>query len=208
MILPTSFLCILAVISYIFNSPCMISTDSNELKSTFLYCFYPDNTIIFKTSLQHFPGLFLKPTAVSWLHEPSVLESFAQNRALSMLYAFQSKPIRPNRKNLFQFVGFSVILIFEHLSKSAQKIQIALKFYSNNRYFTWRPIYVHLWWHITTFFLASTKSKHSFLFKPFFKKIVRLWDNVNNYGRCTHTHTNTHTHTTYGCTIPRMFFSS
>ena len=73
----TSLLCFLIITSYIFNSLFMISTNSNELKSSFLYCFYPDISIMFKTFLQHFPGVFLNPTAVSWLHEPSVLESFA-----------------------------------------------------------------------------------------------------------------------------------
>jgi hypothetical protein len=45
------------------NSPFMISTSSNELKCISLYCFYPDTSIMFKTSLQQFPGLFLNQTA-------------------------------------------------------------------------------------------------------------------------------------------------
>jgi hypothetical protein len=77
--------------------------------------------------------------------------------------------------------------------KSVEKIQYSLKSDTDNRYFTWRPMYI-LWQHVAKLFLrmknCSDKScrenqNTNFMFSNFFfsRKSCRLWDNLEKYGR-------------------------
>ena len=73
--------------------------------------------------------------------------------------------------------------------KTIEKIQVLLKFYENIGCFTWRPIYIFLsylaqffleWEVFETNFVEKIKT-HILCSVIFFRKLYRLWDNVEKY---------------------------
>jgi hypothetical protein len=76
------------------------------------------------------------------------------------------------------------------LQKPVEKIQVSLKFVKNDRYFTWRPVYIY-----DNIFLNSSENEKCldkscrenwnthFMFNNCFLKIVPFWDNVKKYDR-------------------------
>ena len=72
--------------------------------------------------------------------------------------------------------------------KSVEKIQASLQPDRNNGYFTWR--HFHRWQYLAVLLRVGTVSDKScrenqnthFLFRPFFRKSCRLWDNVKYFG--------------------------
>ena len=101
--------------------------------------------------------------------------------------------VRPHGPTRLSLDGFSWNLIFENFRKSVEKIQVPLKSNNNNRYFTWRPIYIV--YHIS---LSSSynekyfrqklqrKSKHSLCSVTFIRKLRLfeiMWKNTVGRGR-------------------------
>ena len=72
---------------------------------------------------------------------------------------------------------------------SVENFQVPLKSDKNNRYFTWRPIYIfnHLAHFLLEWKMFQTKAvekikTHILCSIRFFRKSCRLWDNVEKYG--------------------------
>jgi hypothetical protein len=69
---------------------------------------------------------------------------------------------------------------------SLEKIPVLLKSDKNNKFFAWRPLYLHIWY-VAEFLLewemfqntVVEKIKIQFLFR----KLCHLWDNAKKYGR-------------------------
>jgi hypothetical protein len=75
---------------------------------------------------------------------------------------------------------FSFNLVFEYFQKSVEKIQVSLRSYENNEYFTWRPIYIcdHIispsssWDEKCVGQVYRENQNTLFMFSNFFSKIV------------------------------------
>ena len=87
------------------------------------------------------------------------------------------------------FMKFDVLVLFK---KSINSLQVTLKSYKNNEYFTCRKTYIHLWKYLTHFFLEWERfqMKHVEKMKihilcsiTFFWKLYLLYDNVGEYDR-------------------------
>jgi len=96
--------------------------------------------------------------------------------------------VSPHRTNRFHWTDFHEIWYLNIFRKSIEKIQVSLQSDKNNRYFTWRPIYIFLSY-LTEFFLEwvifQTKfienQNPNFVLNKVFTKSLRLWDNVERY---------------------------
>jgi hypothetical protein len=120
---------------------------------------------------------------------------------------------------------FMKLDIWVFLEKSAEKTAVSSKSEKNNGYFTWRPIYVHLWRYLAEFFLQCAmfqtkvveKIKARFYVKKLFPKILPFvrWCGKIRYRQTGHrqyttaqarcvlvTTTDKHTHSEYVTRIP------
>jgi hypothetical protein len=93
--------------------------------------------------------------------------------------------------------------------KSVEEIQLSLKSDKNNRYFTWRPIYIYD--HISLSSLRNEKcfrqnrgenQNTHFMFSILFPKILHLWGNVEKYCTAGQTADYNMAHT-HACWIPK-----
>jgi hypothetical protein len=97
--------------------------------------------------------------------------------------------VRPHGTTRLPIDGFSWSLIFGYLSKTCRNIQISLKSNTNSGCFARTPIYI--FYHISLnssengkYFrqICRENQNTNFVFSNiFFRKLCRLWDNVEKY---------------------------
>ena len=83
------------------------------------------------------------------------------------------------------WTNFHAVCCLRIFLKSVEKMQVFLKSDKNNKFFIWRPMYLHIW-HLAEFLVewemfqntVVEKIKIQFLFR----KLCHLWDNVEKYG--------------------------
>ena len=80
---------------------------------------------------------YMKQVASSW--GPTFLDAFAKLRKASISLMLVTS-VCPSSWNNWASNGR--ILIVVYFSKTVEKLQVSLNFDRNNRYFTWRPIYI------------------------------------------------------------------
>jgi hypothetical protein len=136
------------------------------------------------------------------LINPFLLGAFAKSRKATISFVMSvCLSVCPHGTTPLPLDGFSWNFIFEDFSKFSRGNSSLMKVWQNDRYFTWRPMYityvlymktyVHLW-HLAQFFLKwemfQTKSvekvkRHIFCsITFFFQKSCCLWHNVKQYG--------------------------
>ena len=103
-----------------------------------------------------------------------------------------SLPVCPSVwTTLFPLDGFSWNLIFDFFfRKSVKQIEVSLKSDKNNRYFTWRSLYIFIIYRsvllrmrIVLDEIVQNRYTHFLLNKFFFVNFYRLWDYVKIYCR-------------------------
>ena len=77
----------------------------------------------------------------------SFFGAFAELRKTIISFVMSASPpipssVCPHGTTLLPTDGFSRNFSLSIFRKSVEKIQVSLKYYKNNEYFTWRPIYI------------------------------------------------------------------